>query len=282
MGSVEGTWVNGKRVNKGSIAFGDEIRVGNTLIRGRGRGRCPGCCRGRRCRRCCADDQRERELLSRAGPRRGRPRAGRCAGGASLRGAHAATGRGVRSLRRPRRRPPLRRLPPRRRLRPAPRSPIPPAIIPGPTLTTTWRTGRISMPGSGGAAQGRWPAGAQRCASAWGDRILSEQLRPRPQGRVQRRHRAGRGPGDGRPARPARRASSSSPPTGRADSPSTSPGRWAARSSGRGPHRHPDAGHRVEHGPATTDSYAIALEPDDIALVDLGGGGGPLLPADAA
>jgi pSer/pThr/pTyr-binding forkhead associated (FHA) protein len=33
MGSVEGTWVNGKRVNKGSIAFGDEIRVGNTLIR---------------------------------------------------------------------------------------------------------------------------------------------------------------------------------------------------------------------------------------------------------
>lgn len=33
MGSVEGTWVNGKRVNKGSIAFGDEIRVGNTTIR---------------------------------------------------------------------------------------------------------------------------------------------------------------------------------------------------------------------------------------------------------
>ena len=33
MGSVEGTWVNGKRVNKGTIAFGDEIRVGNTLIR---------------------------------------------------------------------------------------------------------------------------------------------------------------------------------------------------------------------------------------------------------
>lgn len=33
MGSVEGTYVNGKRVNKGSIAFGDEIRVGNTLIK---------------------------------------------------------------------------------------------------------------------------------------------------------------------------------------------------------------------------------------------------------
>lgn len=33
MGSVEGTYVNGKRVNKGHIAFGDEIRVGATTIR---------------------------------------------------------------------------------------------------------------------------------------------------------------------------------------------------------------------------------------------------------
>jgi FHA domain len=33
MGSVEGTYVNGKRVNKGTIAFGDEIRLGNTTIR---------------------------------------------------------------------------------------------------------------------------------------------------------------------------------------------------------------------------------------------------------
>ncbi len=33
MGSVEGTYVNGKRVNKGLIAFGDEIRLGNTTIR---------------------------------------------------------------------------------------------------------------------------------------------------------------------------------------------------------------------------------------------------------
>lgn len=33
MGSVEGTYVNGKRVNKGRLAFGDEIRVGGTIIR---------------------------------------------------------------------------------------------------------------------------------------------------------------------------------------------------------------------------------------------------------
>ncbi len=33
MGSVEGTYVNGKRVNKGVIALGDEIKVGNTTIR---------------------------------------------------------------------------------------------------------------------------------------------------------------------------------------------------------------------------------------------------------
>ena len=33
MGSVEGTFVNGKRVNKGALAFGDEIRVGNTTIK---------------------------------------------------------------------------------------------------------------------------------------------------------------------------------------------------------------------------------------------------------
>lgn len=34
MGSVEGTFVNGKRVNnKGSLAFGDEIRIGNTTLK---------------------------------------------------------------------------------------------------------------------------------------------------------------------------------------------------------------------------------------------------------
>ncbi|RKH44033.1 TonB family protein [Corallococcus sicarius] len=33
MGSVEGTYVNGKRVNKGQISFGDEVRVGGTTIR---------------------------------------------------------------------------------------------------------------------------------------------------------------------------------------------------------------------------------------------------------
>jgi TonB family protein len=33
MGSVEGTYVNGKRVNKGRVTFGDEIRVGGTTIR---------------------------------------------------------------------------------------------------------------------------------------------------------------------------------------------------------------------------------------------------------
>jgi len=33
MGSVEGTYVNGKRVNKGAIAFGDVVKVGNTTIR---------------------------------------------------------------------------------------------------------------------------------------------------------------------------------------------------------------------------------------------------------
>jgi TonB family protein len=33
MGSVEGTFVNGKRVNKVAIQFGDEVRVGNTTIK---------------------------------------------------------------------------------------------------------------------------------------------------------------------------------------------------------------------------------------------------------
>jgi TonB family protein len=33
MGSVEGTYVNGKRVNKGALSFGDEVRVGNTTIK---------------------------------------------------------------------------------------------------------------------------------------------------------------------------------------------------------------------------------------------------------
>ncbi len=33
MGSVEGTFVNGKRVNKGSLVFGDEIKVGETTIK---------------------------------------------------------------------------------------------------------------------------------------------------------------------------------------------------------------------------------------------------------
>ncbi len=33
MGSVEGTFVNGKRVNKGPLQFGDEVKVGNTTIK---------------------------------------------------------------------------------------------------------------------------------------------------------------------------------------------------------------------------------------------------------
>ncbi|MFN0062606.1 MAG: adventurous gliding motility protein GltG [Myxococcaceae bacterium] len=33
MGSVEGTFVNGKRINKSPLAFGDQIKVGDTVIR---------------------------------------------------------------------------------------------------------------------------------------------------------------------------------------------------------------------------------------------------------
>lgn len=33
MGSVEGTFVNGKRINKGALVFGDEVKVGNTTIK---------------------------------------------------------------------------------------------------------------------------------------------------------------------------------------------------------------------------------------------------------
>src|SRR5215217_6187542 len=33
MGSVEGTYVNGKRVTKVTVASGDEIKVGNTTIK---------------------------------------------------------------------------------------------------------------------------------------------------------------------------------------------------------------------------------------------------------
>ncbi|WP_224243242.1 adventurous gliding motility protein GltG [Hyalangium gracile] len=33
MGSVEGTYINGKRVNRGRVTFGDEIRVGGTTLR---------------------------------------------------------------------------------------------------------------------------------------------------------------------------------------------------------------------------------------------------------
>jgi pSer/pThr/pTyr-binding forkhead associated (FHA) protein len=32
MGSLEGTFLNGKRVNKGFVEFGDEIRIGRTRI----------------------------------------------------------------------------------------------------------------------------------------------------------------------------------------------------------------------------------------------------------
>jgi TonB family protein len=41
MGSVEGTFVNGKRVNKGTLAFGDEVRVGNTTIKVEAAGAAP-------------------------------------------------------------------------------------------------------------------------------------------------------------------------------------------------------------------------------------------------
>ena len=42
MGSVEGTFVNGKRVNKGSLVFGDEVKVGNTTIKVEAAGGRPG------------------------------------------------------------------------------------------------------------------------------------------------------------------------------------------------------------------------------------------------
>src|SRR5690242_4819571 len=32
MGSVEGTYLNGRRINKGFVSFGDEIRIGATRI----------------------------------------------------------------------------------------------------------------------------------------------------------------------------------------------------------------------------------------------------------
>ncbi len=41
MGSVEGTFVNGKRVNKGALQFGDEVKVGNTTIKVEAAGAAP-------------------------------------------------------------------------------------------------------------------------------------------------------------------------------------------------------------------------------------------------
>lgn len=41
MGSVEGTFVNGKRVNKGTLQFGDEVKVGNTTIKVEAAGAAP-------------------------------------------------------------------------------------------------------------------------------------------------------------------------------------------------------------------------------------------------
>ncbi len=41
MGSIEGTFVNGKRVNKGTLAFGDEVKVGNTTIKVEAAGAAP-------------------------------------------------------------------------------------------------------------------------------------------------------------------------------------------------------------------------------------------------
>ncbi|MFO0599145.1 MAG: adventurous gliding motility protein GltG [Myxococcaceae bacterium] len=41
MGSVEGTFVNGKRINKGALVFGDEVKVGNTTIKVEAAGAAP-------------------------------------------------------------------------------------------------------------------------------------------------------------------------------------------------------------------------------------------------
>lgn len=41
MGSVEGTFVNGKRINKGALCFGDEVKVGNTTIKVEAAGAAP-------------------------------------------------------------------------------------------------------------------------------------------------------------------------------------------------------------------------------------------------
>ena len=108
MGSVEGTFVNGKRVNKGTLAFGDEIKVGNTTIKVEK----PARRRPRRRRSRC------RRRRTRRSPTRRRPRSCRDAGRA------AAPPRRSRAA-------PARRLP-RRRRPPRPPAPAPVAHAPAP------------------------------------------------------------------------------------------------------------------------------------------------------
>ncbi len=265
MGSVEGTWVNGKRVNKGALVLRRRDPGRQHADQGRGR------CSRQRCRGARATAQ----VAAPVAPRRCTPTATRLSPSAALAEAaravpltHAA--------------PAVARSAPVPLLRPAP-APVAPA--PGRRARSGGRPRSGGSPRAG--CRGDWPHLDARLRPVrrkgagplglelrfrWGDQIVAEQLLgPKHKGEFKIGSAAGVdfAVGDQRlGGRPFALVSADGtgrlhPPHHRADD---------RRARAQGPHRQPDAGHRVRaRHRGTDDAYAIALEPDDIALVDVGG-----------
>ena len=248
MGSVEGTYVNGKRVNKGALSFGDEIRSATPPSRSRtpaaaGRGE------PRRRRRSARTPLRRRRSRGHrsASPGRGPRAVALAAPPAPL----AAAGCAVPLVPPPsaNARPRARR--PRRRARPSARRS---------------RARRAPRP------QGQRPAG-RRAALPLGRPARGRVLpRPGPKQSLHRGQRRGRGLRHGRLASWAPRVRGRAQPTGTAFTV-----RFTGKMKGE---LQPQRDETLDlegrrSSPARPshegDAYALTLEADDFAWVDLGG-----------
>jgi hypothetical protein len=262
MGSVEGTWVNGKRVNKGALSFGDEIRVGNTLIK-------------------VEDGAAARAAAALAATAAHAPAPASTAVHSNGNGngigisAAAALAEAARVV-------PVTSSAPAVAAVPTPAPAAAPVAAPAPAPVVA----RAPVAPRPAAPEEEWPRLDARARPVrrkgagplglelrfrWGDQILAEQLLgPKHKGEFKIGSAAGVDfiVGDQRLDAPS---FAWSPPTAPVASPSGITGQMTGELERKG--RIVTLMQAIESGMALRDddAYAIALEPDDIALVDIGG-----------
>jgi len=263
MGSVEGTWVNGKKVSKGALTFGDEIRVGNTLIK-------------------VEDGKTARAAAQASAPAAAPARTNGNAGSAAAALSEAARSVPVANVA-----PtiaPVAVPPPAAPVAEAPAAA--PAPAPAPAAAPAPVAARVQIPPRAPAAEREWPGVDARLRPVrrkgagplglelrfrWGDQIVAEHLfGPKHKGEFKIGNAAGVDftVGDQRLGGPSFSLVSAD---GTGSFTLQITGQMTGELERKG--RIVTLVQAIESGLATHDgdAYAIALEPDDIALVDVGG-----------